>query len=101
MRTSYSKKDQDGSTISQVMQRIGTSYVQWFNAKSMLESATSFQDRFLSVPVELDSQILAVLLELHPSEPGQGRNCLRLHGVPTGAAIMRMNRGKLEALSWT
>ncbi len=70
-------KEGQEATISQVMQRIGTSYVQWFNAKSS-RVGHLFQDRFLSVPVELDSQILSTLRYIHqnPVKAGIASDCM-------------------------
>ncbi len=70
------KEGHDGS-ISQVMHRIGTSYVRWFNTKYD-RVGHLFQGRFLSVPVERDPQFLAVLRYIHrnPVDAGLVFTCL-------------------------
>lgn len=70
-------KEGDGVAIGQVMQRIGTSFVQWYNAKYE-RVGHLFQDRFLSVPVNTDEQFLAVLRYIHrnPVNAGITKTCL-------------------------
>ncbi len=58
------RKASTGGSISQVMHRIGTSYVRWFNSKHE-RVGHLFQGRFLSVPVELEPQVLYVLRYIH------------------------------------
>lgn len=69
-------REENEISISQVMQRIGVSYVQWYNTKYE-RVGHLFQDRFLSVPIETDNQFLAVLRYIHrnPVEAGISRTC--------------------------
>ncbi len=53
-----------GSSVSRIMHRVGTSYVRWFNS-TYERVGHLFQGRFLSVPVEHDPQVLAVLRYIH------------------------------------
>ena len=52
------------TTISEIMKKLGTSYVHWYNWKYE-RSGHLFQDRFISEPVESDEYLLTVLRYIH------------------------------------
>ena len=51
-------------TLSQIMKRVGTRFVYWYNWK-YCRSGHLFQDRFKSEPVESDAYLLTVLRYIH------------------------------------
>ncbi len=69
-------------TISQIMKRIGTSYVYWYNNKYE-RYGPLFQDRYKSEPVEDDKYLLVVLRYIHQN--------------PTRAGMVQ----RLEDYSWS
>jgi len=54
----------EDENISETMQRLGSSYVYWYNRKYE-RAGYLFQDRFLSEPVESDPYLLTVLRYIH------------------------------------
>lgn len=62
--------------IGEIMQRLGSSYVYWYNRKYE-RVGYLFQDRFLSEPVESDAYLLSVLRYIHqnPVKAGIVTDC--------------------------
>jgi REP element-mobilizing transposase RayT len=63
-------------TIGQVMRRLGSTYVLWYN-KKYNRVGYLFQGRFRSEPVDTDSYLLVALRYIHqnPVKAGLSRNC--------------------------